>query len=50
MDQRTRKFIHKFLHPRDNLDSVYVSRKERGSGFAWIEDRADALQRQKQHR
>ena len=32
MDQRTRKLMtmHKALHPRDNVDKLYVSRKERG--------------------
>ena len=28
MDQRTRKTMHKALHPRDYVDRVYVSRKE----------------------
>ena len=32
MDQRTRKLItmHKALHPRDDVDRLYVSRKEGG--------------------
>ena len=30
MDQRTRKLMtmHKALHPRENVDRLYVSRKE----------------------
>ena len=30
MEQRTRKLMtmHKALHPRDNVDRLYVSRKE----------------------
>ena len=34
MDQRTRKLItmHKALHPRDDVDRLYVSRKEGGRG------------------
>ena len=41
MDQRTRKLMtmHKALHPRDNVDRLYVSRKEEGKGLASIEDR-----------
>ena len=44
MDQRTRKLIpmHKALHPRDDFDRLYVSRKEGGRGLASIEDSADA--------
>ena len=40
MDQRTRKLMtmHKALHPRDDIDRLYVSRKERGRGLASIED------------
>ena len=40
IDQRTRKLItmHKVLHPRDNIDRLYVSRKEGGRGLASIED------------
>ena len=32
MDQRTRKLMtmHKALHPRDDVDRLYVSRKEGG--------------------
>ena len=44
MDQRTRKLmtIHKVLHPRDNVDRLYVSREEGGRGLASIEDSVDA--------
>ena len=44
MDQRTRKLMtmHKALHPRDDVDRLYVSRKEGGRGFASIEDSVDA--------
>ena len=44
MDQRTRKLrtMHKALHPRDNVDRLYVSRKERGRGLASNEDSVDA--------
>ena len=44
MDQRTRKLMtmHKALHPRDDVDRLYVSRKEGGRGLASIEDRVDA--------
>ena len=44
MDQRTRKLMtmHKALHPRDDTDRLYVSRKEGGRGLASIEDTVDA--------
>ena len=44
MDQRTRKLmtIHKALHPRDDVDRLYVSRKEGGSVLSSIEDSDDA--------
>ena len=44
MDQRTRKLLtmHKALHPRDDIDRQYVSRKEGGRGLASIEDSVDA--------
>ena len=44
MDQRTRKLMtmHKALHPRDDVDRLYVSRKEEGRGLANIEDNVDA--------
>ena len=44
MDERTRKLMtmHKALHPRDDVDSLYVSRKEGGRRLASIEDCVDA--------
>ena len=44
MDQRRRKLMtmHKALHPRDDVDRKYVSRKEGGRGLASIEDSVDA--------
>ena len=44
MDQRTRKLMtmHKALHPRDDVDRLYVSRKEGGWRLASIEDSVDA--------
>ena len=44
IDQRTRKLMtmRKALHPRDDVDRLYVSRKEGGSGLASIEDSVDA--------
>ena len=44
MDQRTRKLMtmHKALHPRDDVDRLYVSRKAGGRGLASIEDTVDA--------
>ena len=44
MDQRTRKLMtmHKVLHPRDDVDRLYVSRKEGGRGLASIEDSVNA--------
>ena len=30
--------IHKALHPRDDVDRLYVSRKEGGGGLASVED------------
>ena len=43
VDQRTRKLMtmHKALHPRDNVDRLYVSRKERRRELASIEDSVD---------
>ena len=42
MDQRTRKLMtmHEILHLRNNIDRLYVSRKE-GRGLANIEDGVD---------
>ena len=44
MDQRTRKLMtmHKALHPRDDVDRLYVSRKEGGRGLTSIEVIVDA--------
>ena len=44
MDQIRRKLMtmHKALHPRDDVDRLYMSRKEGGSGLASIEDSIDA--------
>ena len=44
MDQRTRKLLtmHKALHPRDDVDRLYVSIKEGGRGLASMEDTIDA--------
>ena len=43
MDQRTRKLMtmHKALHPRDDVDRLYVPRKEGGRGLTSIEDSVD---------
>ena len=44
MDQRTRKLMttHKALHPRDDVDRLYVSRKEGRRGLASTEDSIEA--------
>ena len=44
MDQRTRKLMtmRKALHPSDDIDSLYVSRKEGVRGLTNIEDSVDA--------
>ena len=44
MDQRTRKLMtmHKVLHHKDDVDRLYVSRKEGGRGLASTEDTVDA--------
>ena len=44
MDQRTRKLMtmHKALHPRDDVDRLYISWKDGGRGLASIEDNIDA--------
>ena len=34
--------MHKALHPRDDVDRLYVSRKGGGRGLACIEDSVDA--------
>ena len=43
MDQRTRKLmtLHKTLHPRDDVDRLYVPGKEEERGLASIEDNVD---------
>ena len=43
MAQRTIKLmsLHKALHSRDDIDRLYVSRKEGGRGLASIEDSID---------
>ena len=45
IDQRTRKIMtmHKALHPRDDVDKLYMSRKEGERGLANIQDSVDAL-------
>ena len=44
MNQRTRKLmtLHKALHHRDDIDRLYVSRKEGGRRLTSIEDSVDA--------
>ena len=37
-----RETMHKAKHPRDDIDILYVSRKEEGRGLASIEDSIDA--------
>ena len=52
MDQRTRQLmtIQKVVHPRDNVDRLYMLRKEGGRGLASIEDSVDAsIQRLKDY-
>ena len=46
MDQRTRKLMtmHKALHPRDDIDRLYVSRKEGERGLASIEESIQRLE------
>ena len=43
MDQTTRKLttLQKALHPKDDVDRLYVPRKEEGKGLASIEDSVD---------
>ena len=42
--------MHKALHPRDDFDRLYVSRKEGGRGLASIEDTVDtSIQRLKDY-
>ena len=40
-EQRKLMTMHKALHPRDDVDRLYVSRKEGGRGLASIEDSVD---------
>ena len=44
MDQRTRKLMimHKTVHPRDDVDRLYVSNKDGRKGITCIEDSVDA--------
>ena len=43
--------MHKALHPRDDVDRLYMSRREGGRGLANIEDSVDAsIQRLKDYR
>ena len=52
IDQSTRKLMtmHKALHTRDDVDRLYVSRKEGGRGLASIKDSGDAsIQRLKDY-
>ena len=43
MDQKIRKIMtrHKALHPRDDIDRLYILRKEGGRGLASTEDSVD---------
>ena len=42
--------MHKALHPRDDFDRLYISRKEQGRGLISIENRIDAsIQRLKDY-
>ena len=43
MNQRTRKLMtmHKALHPRNDADGLYISRKEEGRGLTSIEESVD---------
>ena len=42
--------MHKALHPRDDVDRLYVSRKEEGRGLASIEDSVETpIQRVKDY-
>ena len=40
LDRRTRKLLtmHKGLHPKSNVDILYISRKEGGRGLLNVED------------
>ena len=42
--------MHKALHPRDDVDRLYVSKKDGGRGLASIENSVDAsIQRQEDY-
>ena len=43
MDQRTRKLMtmHEGLHPSDDIDRLYMSRKGGGKGLASFKDIVD---------
>ena len=42
--------MHKALHPRNDIDTLYVRRKEGGRGLASMEDSVDAsIQRHKDY-
>ena len=47
MDQRIRKLMimHKALHPRDDIDRLYVSIKEGGRGLVSIDKMTQGLHR-----
>ena len=44
MDRRTRKLLtmHNGLHPRSDVDRVYIPRKEGGRGLMCVEDTVKA--------
>ena len=52
MNQRTRKVktMQKALHPSDDVDRLYVLRKEGGRGLASIEDSVDDTTTRRLHR
>ena len=41
-EQKKLMTMNKVLNPRDDIDRLYVSRKEGGRGLASIEDSVDA--------
>ena len=41
--------MYKVLHPKDDIDRLYVSRKEGGRGLICIQDRVDVSVRLKDH-
>ena len=51
MNKKIRKLMmmHKALHPRDDIDRLYVSRKERERGPTSIEDSVDASIQRLEH-